>query len=102
MKSITFKKEKDKIVIEIPFWSARSNPWMDESPGDYPTLTGLVMIHNKDGNDWDEMGFAYTIDMDYKDKADQYTDIMFHFGGEQKDFEKLCAKLGIGVVVLED
>lgn len=97
----TFKKIKDKIVIEIPFWSARQNPWMDVSPGDYPTLTGLIIRHNKDGNDWNEMGFAYTIDMDYKDKPDQYTDIVFHYDGEEKEFEKLCKKFDIGLAILE-
>lgn len=97
----TFKKEDSKIIIEIPFFCARSNPWMEESPGDYPTLTGLIVRHNKDGNDWDEMGFAYTIDMDYKNKDDQYTDIMFHYDGEEEDFKKLCVEFDIRLIELE-
>src|SRR3990167_2761155 len=96
-----YKKENDKIVIEIPFYSPRSNPWMEESPGDYPTLTGLIVRHYKDENHWEEYGFAYTIDMDYKDKDDQYTDIMFVYDGDEEDFKKLCIEWGIKLIELE-
>lgn len=104
MKSITYKKLKNKIVIEIPFWSKRSNPYMDDNAdvGKYPTLTGMVINHKKNGNDWEEVGFALTIDMDYKDKADQYTDIWFQHDAEPEEFKKLCKKWEIPFVELDE
>lgn len=43
-------KKKDKIIIEIPFWSKRFNPYMpDTDVGEHPTLTGLI-CKDKDGN----------------------------------------------------
>lgn len=98
MKKIKYKKTKDKIIIEIPFWSRRYNPIMDKYVGKYPTLTGVVIENRKGGNDFDEVGFALTIDMDYKDKPDQWTDIWFQYKGEAKEFAKLCAKWNIPFV----
>lgn len=90
-------KKQEKIIIEIPFYSKRSNPYMpDQDVGEYPTLTGLI-TRDKFGND--EIGFAKTIDMDYKGKDDQFTKVMIEYcEGDEKDFEKLCNKLGISVV----
>ena len=79
-----------------------------EDVGDYPTLTGLIIKHNKNGNNWDEVGFAYTIDMDYKDKPDQYSDIAFEFTGSRRDlstideFKELCKQWRIPYVELEE
>ena len=87
-----FKKD-NKIIIEIPFWSKRSNPYMpDEDVGEYQTLIGIMYKDN--GND--EIGFAETIDMDYNDKGDQWTEIKYHWWEEKKEFIELCEKLGIG------
>ena len=103
MKKITYKKVKDKIIIEIPFWSKRINPYMEnEDVGKYPTLTGMVINHKKNGNNWREIGFALTIDMDYKGKIDQYTDIWFQYGGEPDEFKKLCAKWNIPFIELDE
>jgi len=102
MKEKWYKKD-NKIIIEIPYWSKRINPYMEgEDVGDYQTLTGLIIKHDKDGNNWDEKGFALTIDMDYKDKDDQYTDIMFHFTGEEERFIELCKKLKIRIMEFKD
>lgn len=102
MKKITYKKIKDKIIIEIPFWTKRYNPISDEWFGKHPTLTGLIIEHRKGGNDWDDVGFALTIDMDYKGKMDQWTDIWFQYDGENEEFEKLCKKWNIPFVKIID
>ena len=102
MREFKYKKVKDKIIIEIPFWSKRYNPISDEWFGKYPTLTGMVVEHRKGGNDWDDIGFALTIDMDYKGKDDQYTDIWFQYNGEVEEFEKLCKKWNIPFIIIKD
>lgn len=67
-----------------------------EDVGSHPTLMGLI-TKDRWGND--EIGFAKVIDMDYKDKGDQWTDIMIHvWDMEKKDFKALCEKLRIGWV----
>ena len=101
--AIKYYKEKNKIHIVIDFWSKRINPYMEgEDVGDYPTLTGMVVEHRKGGNDWDDIGFALTIDMDYKGKDDQYTDIWFQYNGEVEEFEKLCKKWNIPFIIIKD
>jgi len=93
-------KEKDKIVVEIPFWSKRVNPYMldengePEDVGEYPTLTGIIR-NDDSGNE--ECGFSYTIDRAYKDKGDDVTDIIIHCCMEKEKFIELCKKLGIDV-----
>ena len=90
-------KKLAKIVIEIPFWSKRSNPYMQgEEVGEYPTLTGVIW-NDEFGNE--ERGFAQTIDMDYKSKGDQVTDIQIHiWDRNREDFIKLCEELKIEVI----
>jgi len=89
-------KKEDKIIFEIPYWTKRYNPYMEgENVGSHPTLIGLV-CKDKWGND--EMGFAKVIDMDYKDKGDQWTDIMIHWWGDIKEFKKICTDLKIGYI----
>ena len=103
-----YEKIGENIIITIPFWSKRFNPYMikengePEDVGEYPTLTGLIIRHDKDGNDWDEIGFANTIDMDYKDKADQVDGFAVMWDGEEKDFIELCKKWGIGYEEIKD
>lgn len=89
-------KKDDKIIFEIPFWSKRSNPYMEgEDVGEHKTLIGII-CNDDCGNQ--ELGFAKVIDMDYKGKADQNTDIMIHcWGYEKKEFIILCKKLGIEI-----
>ena len=92
-----YKKGKN-IIFEIPYWSKRSNPYMEgEDVGKYQTLTGLL-DKDKDGNE--ECGFAQTIDMAYKDKGDQYTVIKYHFWGSEKEFIKICKELEINLIDL--
>ena len=88
------KKVKDKIIIEIPYWTKRCNPYMPgEDVGSHQTLVGLF-TRDQWGND--ECGFAYLIDMDYKNKQDQNTGIMIQYTGGDKEFKKICEKIKIG------
>lgn len=89
-------KKGENIIIEIPFWKKRYNPYMPgEDVGSHPTLVGLF-TKDRWGND--ECGFAYVIDMDYKDKSDQWTDIVIQYDGEEKEFKKICTDLKIGYI----
>lgn len=91
-------KKGDKIIFEVPFWTKRSNPYMpdDADVGSHKTLIGII---DKDNSGNEELGFGLVIDMDYKDKADQNTDIMIHcWGVEKKEFIELCKKLEIEVL----
>lgn len=89
-----YKKDKS-IIFEIPMYSKRQNPYMEgEYVGEYPTLTGII---DKDEYGNEELGFARTIDMAYKDKPDQWTDIVIHYWGDKRDFVELCRKLEIAV-----
>jgi len=90
-------RKDDKIIFEVDYWSKRSNPYMpnDEDVGKHKTLIGII-CNDEHGNE--ERGFAKVIDMDYKDKVDQNTDIMIHcWGGNKKEFIELCKKLEIEV-----
>ena len=90
-------KKGDKIIVEIPYWSKRSNPYMPgEDVGEYPTLTGLIIRHKKDDNNYDELGFAQTIDRDYKGKCDDVGGFIIMWYGGEEDFIKKCQELGLG------
>jgi len=90
-------KKDNKIIVEIPFYSDRSNPYMEgQDVGKYPTLTGLI-IKNKGDDDYDELGFAQTIDMDYKDKGDQVGDFIIKWHQSEDKFRKKCDELGLNI-----
>ncbi len=87
-----YKKDKN-IIIEIPYLSKRSNPYTpDEDVGEHQTLIGICCL-DEFGNE--ELGFAQVIDMDYKDKGDQWTDIKYHWWGDKDKFIEKCKELGI-------
>ncbi|MFA6201543.1 MAG: hypothetical protein WC679_14190, partial [Bacteroidales bacterium] len=44
-----------------------------------------------------DYGFAHLIDMSYKGKDNQVSDIFYKFSGSQDEFEKLCKKLNLGI-----
>ena len=94
-------KQDGKIIFEFPESLPRLNPCVDDSErhllGTYPTFTGLIVRHRKNGNDYDEIGFAGTIDMDYKDKGDQVSDFIVLWHDGEEEFIKVCKKLGINV-----
>jgi hypothetical protein len=97
-----YEKIGENIIITIPFWSRRTNEWSTGNVGSYQTLTGLIIRHDKDGNDWDEIGFANTIDMGYKGKADQVGSFLVMWDGEEEDFLKKCKEWKIGIEELKD
>ena len=68
-----------------------------EDVGEYPTLAGLIIRHRNDGNYYDEMGFAQTIDMDYKGKMDQVGDFVIKWHGSEEDFIEKCKELGLDI-----
>jgi len=94
-------KKNNKIIIEIPFYTKRFNPYCvdengePEDVGKHQTLVG-ILDEDKDGNE--RFGFGLVIDMSYKGKQDQYTDIKYHYWGD--NFIELCKELGIGYVDL--
>ena len=96
-------KKANKIIVEIPYWSKRINPFMldengkPEDVGKYPTLTGLIVRHRKDKNHYDEIGFAYLMDMDYKGKPDQAGGFAVMWYGREKEFRKKCGELNINI-----
>lgn len=96
-------KRDNKIIFEFPVESNRYNPYGSDEEnekgvfGTYPYFTGLIVRHRKDGSDWDEIGFAGTIDMDYAGKPDQVSDFIVSWNGEEDEFRKKCEELGIGI-----
>lgn len=89
-------KRKDKIIFEFPARLKRVNPYDEDEVGEtYPFFTGLIIKHRKGSNRWDEIGFAQTIDMAYKDKPDQTSDFIVKWTGEEKAFIVQCKILGI-------
>lgn len=101
MKINTTEKE---ISFVFPRFQSRYNPYMDDEDqhllGKYPTFTGLIIRHRKNGNNWDEIGFAGTIDMDYKGKGDQFSDIIVAWDGSEESFKEKCDELNIGWTVI--
>ena len=99
-----YEKIGENIIITIPFWQKRSNPYMPDGIdcGEYPSLTGLIIRHDKDGNDWEEIGFANTIDMDYSGKPDQTGSFLVMWYGEEEDFIKLCKEWKIAIDEIKD
>lgn len=96
------KKENGKIIFEFPERLNRSNPYMEEESergelGTYPYFTGLIIRHKKDRNNWNEIGFANTIDRDYKDKSDDVGGIIVEWDGSEEEFIKKCEELKIGI-----
>lgn len=95
------EKTDKEINFIFPRHQKRSNPYDEKSDfGEYPTFTGLIIHHRKDGQ-YDEMGFAGTIDMDYKDKPDQVSDFVVMWDGGEEEFRKECEKLQINIFEME-
>ncbi len=98
METKIYKKE-DKILIEIPAVSQRFDPYSEKHYGSYSTLTGII-TEDESGNLI--MGFGHTIDMAYKGKDDQYSDIFFEvWGVEEEEFIKLCKEIGVKIIKIK-
>jgi hypothetical protein len=90
-------KDENEVTFTFARYGKRSNPYNDSEGEEYPLFTGLIIRHRKNGKDWDEMGFAATIDMDYKGKPDQTGDFIVKWHGSEEDLIKECEELNIGV-----
>lgn len=91
-----------EITFTFPRFDKRVNPYMEDGAdcGTYPVFTGLIIHHNKNGN-WNEMGFARTIDMDYKGKPDQVSDFIVRWDGGEEEFRAKCKELNLNIHEME-
>jgi len=88
-------KKNNKLIIEVPFYSERSNPYDDSYCEKMDNVIGIITPNSKCSDP--DMGFCYLIDMDYKGKEDQWTNYFYKFDGEEEEFNELCTKLGISI-----
>jgi hypothetical protein len=86
-------KQGENLIIEIPLKQKRFCPFTEEEYGEMDNLIGLIIPKKFNY----KCGFAERIDMAYKDKGDQNTDIFYEYWGDKEDFIKLCGELGIEV-----
>lgn len=91
MEKLNIHTTKTHLVIEVPLITNRSNPWDETFNEEMPAIVGLI-------KEDESCGFSYRIDMDYKDKGDQWTDHFYEYPGLAKEFIKLCKKLKIDYV----
>ncbi len=96
------KFNDEEITFTFPRNGKRYNPYDEDNDyGLYPYFTGLIVRHNKNGSDWDEMGFAGTIDMTYKGKGDQFSDFIVMWDGDEDSFKDKCKELEIDIAIME-
>ncbi len=91
-KNMEYTTDGKNLIITIPLIEKCKGVY-DDIEFDHDNIIGLI--------DGDRKGFAKTIDMSYKDKADQWTDIFHEYWGSDKDFKALCKKLNIGLFEYE-
>lgn len=90
-----YKKENGNVVITVPLKTRRYDPYGDRYLDEMDNIIGLWYgPHNN--------GLAYRIDMSYKGKDDQWTDMFFKLDGDKEDFEKMCKELCITGVDLDN
>lgn len=88
----------EKVMFEFPRFQKRWNPYDEDGDyGDYPTFTGLIIRKNG----YDELGFAATIDMDYKGKEDQVGDFLVMWHGSEEEFINKCNELQIDIQIYD-
>lgn len=91
--------ENRELVVKIPLKARRFNPYNeiageDPDTGEMDNIVGLILKH-RDGCHYDECGFAYAIDMNYKGKDDQVGGWAIMFDGSKEEFRKLCQELNL-------
>ena len=79
------------LVIEIPYKEDVLEYGGDKVIGQTNNIIGLI-VPQEYGY---ECGFAQQIDMSYKGKPNQWTDIIINYDGSKKEFKNLCKKLDI-------
>ena len=96
-----FKIEGENLVIKIPLKKERFNPY-DDMYGDGGhqgiMMNNIVAVIDRNGSNWDELGFAHWIDMDYKGKGDQVSALFFTYLGGEEEFRKLVEELKLDLV----
>lgn len=91
-----------EISFTFPRFQQRYNPYDEDGDyGEHPTFTGLIIRHRKDGNYYDELGFASTIDRDYKGKDDDIGDFIVKWFDSEESFVEICKKLKIDIHYLD-
>ena len=85
----------DNLVVTIPLKTKRYNPYDEQENREMNNIVGVIRGHHEGENDWDEMGFMYLQDFDYKGKEDQLTDWCIKWSEGTEEFEKLCEYLQI-------
>jgi hypothetical protein len=85
-------KDGNIILDPVPLKGKRYNPYEEDGgPGfAYDAVAGLVEPHR-----W---GLVHMIDMDYKDKPDQWTDIFVEWEGSEDSFREWCMDNGVIVI----
>lgn len=86
-----YKIVDNKLIIEIPLKTKRSNPY-NESVGE--EMDAIIGLYEGEYNN----GICGRIDMDYKDKPDQWTDYIFKLNGTEEEFQEMCKELNIDIV----
>lgn len=93
---INVDPQKDEYVLTFRFKCNENRRDINGiTGGTYSEITGVL---NTEDN---RFGFAYTIDMDYKGKSDQYTQTIIYLDSfmEEVDFIKLCDDWSIPMAV---
>ena len=90
---IKLNKKGNIIIIKIPLKRKRYCPYTNVYKDEMIIISALI---DKSRN---ECGFVWNIDMSYKGKIDQYTDIFYKFNGSIEEFEKICKKLKINIII---
>jgi len=86
MKNKVYIKKK-KLIIEVPLKQERF-ALFGEYAREGENIIGI--IEPRANCDFPQIGFAYRIDMSYKGKADQWTEIFYNWDGDEEDFKKFC------------
>ena len=86
-----YYKKNNNLIIEIPLKQDRWNPYSEKKIGEMDNFTGFMKATG-------EMGFAHLIDMSYKGKDSQWTDIMYYYDGSEREFRQLCKDLKINII----
>ncbi len=84
-------------MVEIPLKKRRYNPYEDDMSGNYEggaEMDNLIGLVESDI----DMGLCYRLDLDYKNKEDQWSDYLIKWHDGLESFEKLCKDLKIDIV----
>ena len=91
-----YRKENNKLIIEVPLKTRRFNPYneMATGNGDVGEMDNIIGLYENEYKN----GLCFRIDMDYKDKSDQWSDYFFKLDGTKKEFEEMCLELEIDAI----